>query len=278
MKVLIAGYGDIGAKVGRQLHLSNHQVYGLKRNSASITGPTRPICADLSQPLSKGKLPDDIDQVIYILSADGFNEQAYRQAYVDGVRHLVQALGNTLDSLKRFIFVSSTSVYSQNAGEWVNEESPTQPKSFNGQIMLEAEQQVAAIPNSVIVRFSGIYGAGRNRMLSQVKNGQIAAQQPVIYSNRIHSDDCAAVLVHLSQMTTTAYQVVLASDSQPAALHEIQQWLADQLAVAQQDRCYEVPSRRAGSKRISNQRLLDSGYIFTYPHYKAGYAELLRSL
>ena len=276
MKILIAGFGDIGTKVGEQLHRNGHQVYGLKRNAETITGPITPISADLSRPLAGNILPDELDQVIYILSAGGFNEQAYQQAYVDGVRHLSQALGQTLDNLKRFIFVSSTSVYSQNQGQWVDEESATQPNGFNGQIMLEAEKQVLTLPNSLVVRFSGIYGEGRNRMLSQVKAGQIAASQPLIYSNRIHSDDCVGVLLHLSENQSMDHQIVLASDNHPASLHDIQQWLADQLAVPQQDRNYEIPSRRAGSKRIKNQRLLDLGYSFIYPDYQAGYGKILK--
>ena len=276
MKVLIAGYGDIGTKVGKQLHRNGHQVYGLKRNADTIKRPIMPISADLSRPLRRGLLPDELDQVIYILSASGFNEQAYQQAYVDGVRHLSQALGQTLDKLKRFIFISSTSVYSQNQGQWVNEDSATQPSGFNGQIMLEAEKQVLTLPNSLVVRFSGIYGEGRNRMLSQVKAGQIAANQPLIYSNRIHSDDCAGALLHLSEIKNMDHQIILASDNRPASLHEIQQWLADQLAVPQQHRSYEVPSRRAGSKRIVNQRLLDMGYSFIYPDYQTGYGKMLK--
>ena len=278
MKILIAGYGDIGTKVGQQLHQNGHQVYGLKRNARTITGPVTPISADLSRPLANKTLPCEFDQVIYILSAAGFNEQAYQQAYVDGVRHLSQALGTNLEKLKRFIFVSSTSVYSQNQGQWVDEESATLPNGFNGQIMLEAEKQVLTLPNSLVVRFSGIYGEGRNRMLSQVQAGKIAASQPVIYSNRIHSDDCAGALLHLSEIETLNDSVILASDNRPDSLHEIQQWLADQLAVPQHARQFDVPSRRAGSKRIKNQRLLDLDYRFIYPDYQAGYGELLKSL
>lgn len=277
MNILIAGYGDIGKKVGEKLLRAGHRVYGLKRNATSITGATIPISADLSQPLARGVLPAGLDQILYILSADGFNEQAYQQAYVDGVRYLTQALGENLNSLQRFLFVSSTSVYSQNTGEWVDEESPTQPGAFNGQIMLDAEEQVMDLPNSMVVRFSGIYGEGRNRMLQQVNSGMIAASHPVIYSNRIHSDDCASVLYHMLQLRNPGHRLFLASDNQPAALHDIQQWLADQLGVPQIKRRYQVPARRAGSKRVRNHRLLDSGYDFIYPDFKTGYRELLAS-
>ena len=275
MRILIAGCGHIGAQTGLQLHNKGHKVFGLKRNVSSIPSEINPIGADISQPVDAGVLPTNIDQVIYILAASGFNEQAYQQAYVGGVTNLIAAMGERSKSLKRFIFVSSTSVYAQNSGEWVDEESITEPQSFNGQIMLEAEQQVLSLTNGLVVRFSGIYGPGRNRMLEQVKSGQIAALVPKIYSNRIHSQDCARVLTHLSEMPDLLHKIILASDHQPVSLNEIQSWLANQLNVPEDEREYQIPTRRAGSKRISNQRLINTGFELKYSGYKQGYKDLI---
>ena len=275
MRILIAGCGDIGTQVGLQLHDKGHEVFGLKRNISSLPSEIIPITADLSRPIDSGVLPKEIDKIIYILAASGFNEQAYQQAYVGGVANLIAAMGDRTESLKRFIFVSSTSVYAQNNGEWVDEESITQPHSFNGQIMMEAEQQILSLRVGLVIRFSGIYGPGRNRMLEQVKSGQIAAKEPMIYSNRIHSQDCARVLIHFSEMLELKDRIVLASDHQPVSLNEIQSWLADQLNVPADKREFQIPKRRAGSKRISNQRLVETGFKFKYPDYTHGYRELI---
>ncbi len=278
MRILIAGCGDIGTKAGIQLHQNGHEVFGLKRNICSLPEHIVPIKADLSQTVDPGILPANIDLIIYILAASSFNEQAYQQAYISGAKNLIDALGKSISQLKRFIFVSSTSVYAQNNGEWVDEQSVTEPTSFNGQIMLEAEQQILGLPVGLVVRFSGIYGPGRNRMLEQIKSGQLAAKQPVIYSNRIHSEDCVRVLVYLTEMGAVNAKVVLASDHSPAALSEIQAWLADRLNIAETKRDYQVPKRRAGSKRISNKRLIELGYEFKYSDYRAGYSDILASL
>ena len=278
MRILIAGCGDIGTKAGIQLQQSGHEVFGLKRNVSTMPDQIIPIQADLSRVFSPELLPTDIDLVIYILAASGFNEQAYRQAYVLGAKHLINALGESANKLKRFIFVSSTSVYAQNSGEWVDEQSPTEPSSFNGQIMLEAEKQILQLPGGLIVRFSGIYGPGRNRMLEQIKSGQIAAEEPVIYSNRIHSEDCARVLGHLVQTDEIIHKIILASDHCPVSLHEFQTWLADQLNIPEPKRDYQIPKRRAGSKRINNKRLIELGYEFKYPDYQAGYLKILATI
>ncbi len=275
MRILIAGCGDIGTQAGLKLYEKGHEVFGLKRNIKSIASEIKAISADISQPIDSAVLPAAIDQIIYILAASGFNEQAYRQAYVDGAANLIAAMGDGAEHLKRFIFVSSTSVYAQNNGEWVDEKSLTEPNSFNGQIMLEAEGQVLELPNSLVVRFSGIYGPGRNRMLEQVKAGQLATEQPIIYSNRIHSEDCARALVHLCEQENPEHQIILASDHRPVCLYEFQNWLADQLCVPRSKRQYQPPQRRAGSKRICNKRLVDTGFKFKYPDYKQGYLKLL---
>ena len=275
MRILIAGCGEVGCRVGLKLAGLGHQVYGLRRDTSTIPSPIVPIALDLSRPINKHLLPVDIDQVIYILSANAFNEAAYQQAYVDGVKHLIGGLDSANNIPERFIFVSSTSVYGQHQGEWVDEGSETRPTGFNGQVMLEAEQQVMRLPGSTIVRFSGIYGPGRNRMINQVKNGQLAPIEPVIYSNRIHASDCARVLCHLSHYVQLNHNLILASDHQPVTLYELQGWLADQMGMPKQDRQYKPIVRRAGSKRICNKRLLELGFEFRYPDYKSGYSQVL---
>ena len=277
MRILIAGYGKIGSRVGFDLAAMGHEVLGLKRDINSIPDEIAPVQANLFSPLPDGLLPDDLDQVIYILAAREFTEAAYRQAYVDGVRNLCQALGDQLPGLQRFIFVSSSSVYAQNGGEWVDEDSPPNPVLFNGRTMLEAEDLVKTLPNGLCVRFSGIYGPGRNKLIDQVRTGQIAPADPVIYTNRIHVHDCGRVLVHLSQLPSEqpGHSVILASDHQPAALHDIQHWLANRLGVPESNRKTRPSNRRAGSKQLDNRRLLSTGFEFDYPDYKSGYLAIL---
>jgi len=111
---------------------------------------------------------------------------------------LATAIGNIELKPKLVIWVSSTSVYGNNQGDWVDEASPTHPISFSGKLLLEAEQQIQSLPCAhSIVRFSGIYGPGRTRILSQIKAGVGRAAKPEQWSNRIHSEDCAGVLAHL---------------------------------------------------------------------------------
>lgn len=271
--ILIAGCGDIGITLARKLIQQGHRVHGLRRNINQLPTAIHGISADLNDPSQLRSLPA-IDILVYCVSAQSRDEGGYRRAYVEGMRNLMFALQN--QSLKRVFFVSSSAVYAQDDDGWVDETSPTEPTRFNGRILLQAEQQVLKhhVPGTVI-RFSGIYGPGRSHLLGQVFHGKGYANEPLQYSNRIHRDDCAGVLAHLINKQGRGEpleDIYLASDGHPCTLHEVSHWLAAQMGRRLTDL---APPREGGSKRCSNQRLLDSGYRFLYPGFRDGYMDLI---
>lgn len=272
--ILIAGCGDIGSLLGEKLVAQGHKVIGLRRNINQLPQGIQGISADLRQ-LSdlKTKLANIPAPfiVVYALAASERSEAGYRAAYVEGVSNLLAALPASPEQL---LFTSSTSVYHQNDHSWVDEGSPCLPESMSGQVMLEAEQQVLNSPcPSTVVRFSGIYGPGREYLLRRVAEGHYAPDSPILYSNRIHREDCAGVLQHLIELKLageTLESCYLASDDEPSPINEVTDWLAKALDVKQE---YPSINRSTGSKRCSNQRLLNSGYRFRYNSFKTGYQE-----
>ena len=216
-----------------------------------------------------------IEQVTLIRT--GF--EAYRAAYPEGLKAVLATMATRDKAPRHVFFVSSTSVYAQRDGEVVDETSPAEPTGFSGVLMREAEQALIEhdLPGSV-VRFSGIYGPGRDRLIRQVGEGRIAPASPTMYSNRIHRDDCAGVLAHLIGKAlegATLEPLYLASDTEPAPLNEVMTWLAKQLKVE----CTETiqsPLRRRASKRCDSSLLIDSGYRFRYPTFRDGYTQVLK--
>ncbi|SHE74478.1 Nucleoside-diphosphate-sugar epimerase [Modicisalibacter ilicicola DSM 19980] len=275
---LILGCGDIGKTLGLQLIEAGHRVIGARRNPDILVGSgIEPLAVDLNDPASLEALPD-ADIVIYVVSADRFDEQAYQAAYRDGLRAMLAELDRRPRSPRRVFFVSSTSVYAQQGGETVDETSETQPTGFAGQLMREAELTLIEhrLPGTV-VRFSGIYGPGRDRLIQQVREGRIAASTPPMYSNRIHRDDCAGVLTHMIAKALNdepLEELYLASDCEPVPLHEVMAWLAKRLKVETHE-VIQSPLRRRSSKRCDNSRLLETGYRFRYPTFREGYAQVL---
>lgn len=279
-KLLILGCGDIGQRLAQQLAPRGYRVTGLRRSP----------CADLAQLQYRqgdaadaacldGLWREGFDVVLITMTPAERSDAGYRRAYVDSCHQLVASLARQQHRPRLLLFVSSTSVYGQDDGSWVDEESPACPTNFSGRRLLEAEQllQEGAARlgiASCIVRPSGIYGPGRQRLIELVRAGRASASSH--YTNRIHADDLAGALAHLieRQRQLPLAPLYLASDSAPAPMAEVVAWLAQQMGVG------DCPAAGAqgerGNKRICNRRLLDAGYRLRYPDYRAGYTELLQ--
>lgn len=278
LSVVIAGCGDVGGRLGQLLGRAGWRVYGLRRQVAALAEGLLPLAGDLAQaecpPAWPARAPD---YLVYCATPGRADEDAYRATYVDGLRHVLDWLAQRGQRPRRLLFVSSTGVYGQQDGEWIDEASPCQPQGWSGQVQLEAEALAlgCGIPASV-VRLAGIYGPGRRWLLEQVRAGYRARRDPPLYGNRIHADDAAALLACLLQADaggTALAPVYLGVDDEPAPLHEVVDWLRAQLGVTQSQA--EAPSRRGGSKRCRNARARALGWAPRYPSYREGYAALL---
>lgn len=275
MKILFLGCGDIAQRAAAQL-LDQHQCFGLRRNPESLPSAITPLRGDVSDYRQLQQvLAENFDVLVATLTPDGFTEQAYRNAYLESAKALQRALAGLDSQPKLVIWVSSTSVYGDTGGAWVDEDSPTEPQTFSGRILLAAEEVIRQLPcNNTLVRFSGIYGPGRTRMINQVLAGKGRPADPKQWSNRIHSDDCAGVLAHLIDLLTEGEvpePLYLASDSKPVTQHDLRRWLASQLGVELEEEAVDGGAVR----RCSNRALLQSGYQFNYPSYREGYLSLL---
>ena len=288
-KVLIVGCGDIGLGLAEVLIAEGHQVCGIKRKALPKDLPgLELIRANITLPKELKDLPTDFDQVVLILTPDARDEASYRRVYLEGINNLLAHFANCATSDKpqaRWLFVSSTSVYGQNAGEWVDEESETVPVSTTGMILLEAEKNILvaniAGGKNTVVRFSGIYGPGRTVLLTRVESARPVQYEPPYYTNRIHRDDCVGVLAFLIKQSlagVSLQSIYLASDNAPVPLGEIVSWLSEAL------KCSQPPAKEKGkdninaNKRCSNQRLLDLGYLLRFSTYREGYGDLLAGL
>ncbi|RRW05518.1 NAD-dependent epimerase/dehydratase family protein [Stutzerimonas stutzeri] len=279
LSVLIAGCGDVGSRLGLQLGRDGWRVYGLRRNAAELPVPILPVKGDLTDPTCPRCWPNGgVDYLVYAASATEHDEAGYRQAYVEGLRNVLRWLRQHEQQPRRLLFVSSTGVYAQRDGEWIDEDSPTEPTGFTGQVMLEAEQLAlgCGLP-ATCVRMGGLYDPSRPWLQNQVRAGLRVERDPPQYSNRIHRDDAAALLAFLLQADAsgTALQpCYLGVDDEPAPLHEVVDWLRERLGVTRW--AEQSMTRRAGSKRCSNARARALGWKPRFASYRDGYAALGR--
>jgi len=289
-RILIAGCGYVGTRLGVDLAEAGHTVWGLRRHPEALPSTVTPFCADLTEPSTLGNLPPELDYVVYATAADGPGEEAYRRAYLEGAGLLFDALIEQEERPRRIFFVSSTAVYGQDGGEWVDEGSTTEPTSTNGQILLAAERQFLAGPfPATVLRLGGIYGPGRMRLIRLVESGEatVCPEAPT-FTNRIHRDDAAGMLAHLIARDGAAArgegapptQIYLGIDGEPAPRHEVLDWLAERLGVPHPRRvsAQDEPRRsRGGNKRCRSGRILASGYALRYASFREGYGEILLS-
>lgn len=267
-RVLIAGCGDVGGELARRLLADGHEVYGLRRRAHLLPAGVRPVAADLQDPGSLRAVPDGLDAVCYVAAADGRSPDAYRGAYVDGPRNLLRAAARR-GTLGRVLYTSSTRVYPQHAGEWVDEDSPTGGDDY-ARILLEGEAVVrAAAAAAVVVRLAGIYGPGRTRLVDRVRAGEPCS---AVCTNRIHRDDCAGLLRHLLRLEGPR-PLYLGADHEPATQCEVMRWIAGRLGLPAP--ASTATDRSASGKRCRNSRVLSSGYAFEHRSFRDGYAALL---
>jgi nucleoside-diphosphate-sugar epimerase len=176
--------------------------------------------------------------------------------------------------LRRVFFTSSTAVYGQAAGEWVDESSETTPAHFSGARLLEAERLLLEhdVPATVL-RCSGIYGPGRTRLIDNVRQGSATPSQR--FTNRIHRDDVAGAIAYLLRQPEPP-PLLLLSDDAPTPDTEVIGFLAQLLGVpAPPPGAVAGPAGRGGHKRCRNARLRATGYELRYPSYREGYGAML---
>ena len=279
MRVLIAGCGYVGRELARRLVAAGHAAWGLSRRPAGLPAGVEPLAADLTDRAALRGLPPGLDAIVYAAAASGPTEPHYRAAYLDGPRNLLAALAEAGQSPRRVLFVSSTGVYAQRDGGWVDEASPAEPADFSGTVMLEGERAVLGGPfPAVVLRLAGIYGPGRTLWIDRVRDGSARRPPPGSWTNRIHRDDAARAIAHLLALDAPD-PLVIGVDDEPAELADVLDFLAARLGVPPPPPGPETaaggPMRGRGAKRCSNRRLRASGFRLLYPTFREGYGALL---
>lgn len=271
-KILLVGFGQLASRLAQSLVKKNFRVTGLKRTP--IQNPTIEMhYLDLQAPDQLSTLSTEFDYVVITLTPDDMSLQGYRRSYFSNVENLLNHF-RFHRANPCFVYVSSTRVYGQHQGEWIDETSATRPQSDKGNVLLDTERLIQSLDNGIIVRFSGIYGGQRQRFLERVKAGIELQQTPPLYSNRIHQIDCVGILEFLICQHSQGNlndSLFLASDTQPTPVYEVAEWLAETYQWQMPKALIKAPTTDQG-KRCNSAKLQDMGYVFKYPSYKQGYA------
>jgi nucleoside-diphosphate-sugar epimerase len=275
--LLVIGCGDIGAAVARHFVADDWKVWGVRRQPMELPGATM-LQADVTVPESLQVLAGlQPEFVLLVLTPGVFTDERYRQVYVEGLRNCLAAVDR--GRLRRVFWVSSTSVFHQRDGELLDESSPAAASGFSGQRLLEAEAVLRASGIAhTAVRFGGIYGPGRDRLLRQLRSGRRSPEEPVQCSNRIHRDDTVSILQFLLARAAAGeplHELYLGVDAEPAPIATVERWFCGALGIDYTALDVQDSELRGGNRRCSSARLQALGYRFLYPTYREGLPTLI---
>ena len=282
MRRLIIGCGFLGRRVAVRWVERGDNVFALTRseqNAAALRdlGVT-PVLGDVTDAASLQSLPE-CDTVLHAVGFDRSASPSKREVYVDGLSNVLNRVAERCD---RFIHISSTSVYGQQAGEWVDENSPAASETESGEICLAAERLVldrfsddATSGQGTVLRLSGIYGP--DRLLSRIdalKNAQPLPGPEEGWLNLIHVDDAAEVVVACAE-TGNLTSVYLVIDDRPILRGEYYRLLAKLVDAPKPifDPYSVARHSRGINKRCRNRRLREElGVSLSYPDIETGLA------
>ncbi len=284
--VLIVGCGDLGIRAGTLLLQQGCRVTGVRRITAKLPAEFIGHAADYTQPGSldfAAQLRPDF--VLAIFNPADRSVSGYRAGFATAMANLLSGLGQHRP--RHILMTSSTRVFAEAQGGWVEETSALATKDPWALEIIEAERLLLDSGHSAsAVRLAGVYGIPGGRLLSRIRRGELCPPEPVSYTNRIHREDCAGFLVHLVGLADAGQRlepVYIGVDDLPAARYEVESWLAGEMGLDAGQRfapaSIDEPTRHnaAGHKRCRNTALHASGYQLIFPDYKSGYADLLSS-
>lgn len=201
-------------------------------------------------------------------------------------RRLVAAFARA-GSPRRLVYLSTTSVYGDCGGDWVDESRPVDPQTDRAWRRLDAERtfenwRATGGGELVILRVAGIYGPGRLPLERLRQRLPMVRPEQAPFSNRIHVDDLASVCMaamergrdgaiynvsdgHPSTMTHYFQRIAQATGLEPPPLIDMEE-APEQLSAG-------MLSYMRESRRLSNQRLREElGVVLRYPTLEEGLA------
>jgi nucleoside-diphosphate-sugar epimerase len=269
-KIVILGCGFVGVRAARLFAAAGWDAVGVTRSSESVLAlagePYRILACDITDPRALASAGDlaGASAVISAVSSGRGGEETYRAVYLHGLENAISILKPA-----RVLFTSSTSVYAQNDGAWVTEQSPAHPLSATSRILREAEE-MALRHGGQVARLAGIYGPGRSVLLRKFIDGTAFIEGAgARHINQIQVDDAAHALFHLiaTHQPPGIYNV---SDDTPITQRACYEWLAAHLGRPLPHRGDIDPNRKRGvtDKRVSNAKLRASGWSPVYPSFQ----------
>ncbi len=273
---LVVGCGYTGAVVAARWQQDGVEVFATTRSAARAAAFAARGWTPVAWDVLRGGDPlPATDAIVYAVGHDRTQGASMADIYVGGLRRTIHALpaGGML------VYVSSTGVYGDAGGAWVDEATPPAPVDDSGAVCLAAEETLRAVANAAgrdwaIVRAAGIYGPGRMIGVEALKAGVPMPGDPQGFLNLIHVEDLAAALDAVARRGEPG-EIYLAADGQPPAREDFYAEAARLLGVPAPRFDGAATRRHRGNRRVASAKLRRLEVEFAYPNFRAGLAALL---
>jgi nucleoside-diphosphate-sugar epimerase len=288
MSKLIFGCGYLGGRVAQRWRALGNDVVVVSRSPERAVVFKQHgyavIMADVTQPSTLIDLPA-AETVLFAIGCDRTTGQSIEDVYAGGMRNVLAALPS---GTGRMVYISTTGVYGDTGGDWIDEETPPDPQRDGGRASLAAERVLAEHPlgrNAVVLRLAGIYGPGRIPFRSLLRAGAPIPAPSDGNLNLIHVVDAAAVVLAAADgdlgKSTGRPHIYCVSDGHPVERGDYYREVACRIGAAPPE--FVVPdadspraARAAQDRKVRNERMLaELGVQLTYPDYRAGLAAIL---
>ncbi|MBX9622805.1 MAG: SDR family oxidoreductase [Gemmataceae bacterium] len=272
---LIVGCGYLGRRVAGRWVAAGRRVAALTRRNADALRAlgVEPVVGDVTDPATLRDLPA-ARTVLYAVGMDRAQNKTMHEVYVDGLGHVL----DTLPRPGRFVYVSSTSVYGQTDGGWVDEASPTEPAEESGRVVLAAERLLRSrLPDAIVLRFAGIYGPGR-----LLRKQPLLKREPLVgdadkWLNLVHVEDGAAAVL-AAEANARPGGTYTVADDEPVTRRAFYTLLAELLG-GPPSAFEHRPEPGAANRRVSNRTAkADLGWSPAYPSYREGLAQAVTAI
>jgi nucleoside-diphosphate-sugar epimerase len=288
MRRLIFGCGYLGERVACRWQDAGDEVIVVTRSGARAEEFQRrgwkEIVADVTNPESLNALPS-VDAVLYAVGFDRSGDQSIMNVYARGLQNVLGALPTDTG---RLIYISTTGVYGPAGGDWVDEDTPTDPRRGGGKASLAAEQALAADllgGRSVILRMAGLYGPGRVPFIDDLRAGRPIAAPQFGFLNLIHVDDAAAVVVAATNLPAfdDGPRIYCISDGQPVERSKFYEEVARRIGAPLLQFTATDPNspraaRAAANRRVRNTRMTQElNVALAHVDYRSGLRAILET-
>ena len=272
-RAIVVGAGFVGSETARLLANSGWKTSVISRSipNEKSSRLAATVACDITNRDALEELRNDFanhEVLIDCVSSGKGGAEVYHSVYLDGARNLFEIL-----TPKKMLFVSSSSVYAQTDGAWLDERSEAKPQRETGKILRETEELVLS-HGGAVARLAGIYGPARSVLLRKFFSDEAVIEgDGARWINQIHRDDAANALAFLAERLANDEvdaEIFNVCDDAPMTQIECYRWLATHFQKPLPPFGERDLNRKRGwtSKRVSNEKLRALGWRCGFPSFQ----------